>query len=229
MSLLDEPELDADRQAADRRLLETLHARALLGAAPTADAEALALRALIDAAPDAATLPLIRAVWGRIDATARPALAVHGAEAALFAADRFGLNLRLVDAPETALSAVAGRTRALIELGARPWWARLLARPDLRVVAAFPEAAHARPRAFLISAEPTGPTGNDRTFWVTDGTAPDARIVEQLSAAGLAAERLASAGGLKLFQLAGYVQPEDGRLDGAPGSLTGVIGAAPLF
>jgi hypothetical protein len=29
--------------------------------------------------------------------------------------------------------------------------------------------------------------------------------------------------------LAGYVQAEDGRLHDAPGSLSGVIGAAPLF
>ena len=35
--------------------------------------------------------------------------------------------------------------------------------------------------------------------------------------------------GLKLFMLAGYVQSEDGRLIDAPGSLKGVIGAAPVF
>jgi hypothetical protein len=34
---------------------------------------------------------------------------------------------------------------------------------------------------------------------------------------------------LKLFVLTGYVQAEDIRLDGAPGGLTGVIGAAPVF
>ena len=36
-------------------------------------------------------------------------------------------------------------------------------------------------------------------------------------------------GGLMLFVLTGYVQAEDIRLDGAPGGLTGVIGAAPVF
>ncbi|HWW12137.1 MAG TPA: hypothetical protein VN018_06455, partial [Brevundimonas sp.] len=55
------------------------------------------------------------------------------------------------------------------------------------------------------------------------------RIVEALGDAGLAATPLIEAGGLKLFVLAGYVQAEDGRLNGAPGTLSGVIGAAPLF
>ena len=44
---------------------------------------------------------------------------------------------------------------------------------------------------------------------------------------GVAADPLAEAGGLKLFALAGFYQPEDERLARAPGSLTGVIGAAP--
>lgn len=77
-------------------------------------------------------------------------------------------------------------------------------------------------------AEP-GPTGDDRTFWATDSSATDARIVEALAVAGLAAGPLIAAGGLKLFMLAGYVQADDGRLNGAPGELSGVIGAAPLF
>ena len=64
-------------------------------------------------------------------------VAVHGAEAALFAADRFGLNLRLTETAEAALAAVQGRGRALIDLDARPWWGRLLARPDLRFVDPF--------------------------------------------------------------------------------------------
>src|SRR5205085_1126308 len=41
----------------------------------------------------------------------------------------------------------------------------------------------------------------------------------------LAAAR--QAGGLKLFKLAGYYQPDDERLKRAPGRLSGVIGAAP--
>ncbi len=52
---------------------------------------------------------------------------------------------------------------------------------------------------------------------------------EAMGEAGLIADPLAAAGGLKLFALAGYVQAEDGRLTNAPGRLTGVIGAAPIF
>jgi hypothetical protein len=81
----------------------------------------------------------------------------------------------------------------------------------------------------MVAAAATAPTGDDRTFWTTDSRLPDADIVERLSGAGLAAEPLAAAGGLKLFMLAGYVQAEDGRLANAPGDLSGVIGAAPLF
>lgn len=229
MPLLDEPAEDEARRDADLALMRAMHARASLGPAPSPDAEALAVRAVVDEAPDTAGLDLLRGVWGRLDAVGRPALAVHGAEAALFAADRFGLNLRLVETPEAALAAVSGKGRALIEVGARPWWGRLLARPDLRVVAAFPETRHGRPRALMIAAAPPGPTGDDRTFWTTDSRLPDARIVEALGEAGLATEPLAAAGGLKLFMLAGYVQAEDGRLANAPGDLSGVIGAAPLF
>ena len=81
----------------------------------------------------------------------------------------------------------------------------------------------------MVATAPTGPTGEDRTFWVTDSSLSDARIVEALSGCGFVAHPLAAAGGLKLFMLAGYVQVEDGRLSGAPGSLSGIIGSAPLF
>ncbi|MDI6625345.1 MAG: hypothetical protein QME55_11495, partial [Brevundimonas sp.] len=85
------------------------------------------------------------------------------------------------------------------------------------------------PRALLVQPADTGPTGDDRTFWVTDSPLADARIVRRLGDAGLAADPLITAGGLKLFALAGYVQADDGRLNDAPGSLHGVIGAAPVF
>jgi hypothetical protein len=45
---------------------------------------------------------------------------------------------------------------------------------------------------------------------------------------GLVGDLLAEAGGLKLFALAGFIQPDDPRLVTAPGALKGVIGAAPL-
>ncbi len=226
--MLEEPALDPERLALDRRIAELLRERLTLDAPDRPDAEALALREVAEGT-DRGTQAILRAVWSRLDAPGRPAMVVHGVEAALMAVDRFGLNIRMASEPEDALAAVAGRTRAVIELGARPWWARLLARPELRVVAAYPDDARGRPRAFMISAETSGPTGDDRSFWVSDAAGPDARIVEALSAAGLAAEPLAAAGGLKLFMLAGYVQADDGRLTSAPGRLSGVIGAAPVF
>jgi hypothetical protein len=48
-----------------------------------------------------------------------------------------------------------------------------------------------------------------------------------MSRDGVAATLLVEAGGLKLFKLAGYYQPDDARLKRAPGKLSGVIGAAP--
>jgi hypothetical protein len=112
---------------------------------------------------------------------------------------------------------------------AKVWWGRLLADPELRVVGALPDDRNGLPRALMVQKTPPGPTGDDRTLWITDSQAPDARIVETMSTSGLAAMPLIAAGGLKLFMLAGYVQPEDGRLASAPGALSGVIGAAPLF
>ena len=53
--------------------------------------------------------------------------------------------------------------------------------------------------------------------------------MDALGEAGLIADPLAAAGGLKLFVLTGYVQADDGRLKTAPGRLNGVIGAAPIF
>jgi hypothetical protein len=105
----------------------------------------------------------------------------------------------------------------------------LLAEPTLSVVAALSDDRHGLPRALMVQRAQPGPTGDDRTFWATDSKGTDARIVETLGAAGLAASPLIAAGGLKLFMLAGYVQAEDGRLASAPGSLSGVIGAAPQF
>ena len=71
------------------------------------------------------------------------------------------------------------------------------------------------------------PTGHDETFWVTDSARNDLALEDALSNLGFAARPIAGGGGLKLFGLAGYVQRDDERLARAPGSLTGVIGAAP--
>jgi hypothetical protein len=71
------------------------------------------------------------------------------------------------------------------------------------------------------------PTGDDRTFWVTDAAQPASVVEEALSRDGVAATPLVQAGGLKLFVLAGFYQANDERLARAPGQLSGVIGAAP--
>lgn len=229
-ALLEEPRVDTDRLKLDHALIEALTARLASGDASTPDASTLALRALLAEADDMHQAAMLRALWGRIEAHTGPALVTAGPASGLLAADRFGLSARAVADPDAALAQVASGAHALIDLAtARPWWGRLLARPELRVIAALPDDRLGTPAALRIASAPTGPTGEDRTFWVTDTRLPDARIVEALESCGFVARPLASAGGLKLFMLAGYVQAEDGRLATAPGALKGVIGAAPLF
>jgi hypothetical protein len=228
MPLLDEPQADERLLALDRALAEAVRARVAAGARDRVDAAALAFRRLLSEA-DPAEASVLRAVWGRIEAATGPALVVCGGLAQALATDRFGLAVRPLSA-EDALKAAESGSRALLDLSPdRPWWGRLLARPDIRIVAALPDDRRARPQALLVSREVSGPTGDDRSFWVTDSGWSDARIVEALGAAGLIADPLAATGGLKLFMLTGYVQAEDGRLSDAPGRLTGVIGAAPIF
>lgn len=227
--MLREPPRDDERLALDRALAQAVRARLAAGPRPSVDADAIALREALSGlgAPQVAAA---RAVLGRIDAAQGAPLVVWGPASQVLAADRFGLVARLAAQPEAALAAVRDGARALMDLTATsPWWGRLLAEPDLRVVAALPDHGAGGPRALMVQRAPPGPTGADRTFWATDSALSDAGVVEALSAAGLAATPLIAAGGLKLFVLAGYVQAEDGRLEGAPGSLSGVIGAAPIF
>lgn len=224
-----EPEADTGRLALDRALAEAGRQRLAAGPRPTLDADAIALRDILTGLPRAESA-VVHAVLGRIDAANGAPLVVWGPTAQILAADRFGLTARTVAEPELALAAVRDGARALIELTpGKVWWGRLLAEPALRVVAALPDDRHGLPRTLMVQRAQPGPTGDDRTFWATDSSMPDARIVEVLGTAGLAASPLIAAGGLKLFMLAGYVQAEDGRLASAPGSLSGVIGAAPIF
>ena len=227
--MLDEAPEDPKRTACDAALRAALKARLSLGGTGRTDAEALALRDVLrGVGPDEATV--LKAVWGRLSAADGGPLVIWGATAQVLAADRFGLSGQTAAEPDQALDAAGRGARAVLDLTARtPWWGRLLARPELKIVAALPDDATARPRAVVVSRQAPGPTGDDRTFWVTDSARPDAEIVARLGQAGLAAQPLLSGGGLKLFVLAGYVQAEDGRLSGAPGDLTGVIGAAPVF
>lgn len=229
-ALLEEPRVDNDRLVLDQALIEALTDRLAAGTETSPDASTLALRALLAESYDPHQSAMLRALWGRIEARTGPAMVVAGPAAQLLAADRFGLAAQVAADPDAALAQAATGARALIDLAAgRPWWGKLLARPELRVVAALPDDRHGTPSALMVAASPTGPTGEDRTFWVTDSGLSEARIVEALAACGFVARSLTSAGGLKLFALAGYVQAEDGRLNSAPGSLSGVIGSAPLF
>ena len=225
--MLVEPPEDEARLALDRAVAEAVAARIAAGSRGSPDADAIALRALLADIP-AASRPSVRALAGRIEAATAALLTVHGPLSEALAADRFGLNFSRAADPIAALK-VAQTGRALIDISAGAWWGRLLAAPDLRVVAALPDDRHGRPHALLVARVQPGPTGDDRTFWVSDSPLSDARIIAALSDAGLAASPLATAGGLKLFALAGYVQAEDPRLASAPGALNGVIGAAPLF
>jgi len=224
--MLREPQLDEARLAADRAVLQAIQARVELGAHDGPDAEALALRRLLDGVTreEAAVL---RAVWGRM--TPDRSLVIWGGAAQVLAADRFGVAGRLAAEPEAALKAASEGAWAVLDVQPRPWWARLLAQPNLRVVGCLPDDRHLKPQVLIVSTGQPGPTGEDRTFWVTDSALPDAGVVGALGQAGLAAQPLSSSGGLKLFALSGYVQAEDGRLTDAPGRLHGVIGAAPLF
>jgi hypothetical protein len=224
-----EPEADAERLALDRAVAEAVRLRIALGPRPTPDADAIAQRELLTGLSPAATAA-VRAVLGRIDAATGAPLVVWGTASEILAADRFGLTARTAVEPDQALAAVRDGARALMDLTPdKAWWGRLLAEPTLSVVAALSDDRHGLPRALMVQRAQPGPTGDDRTFWATDSKGTDARIVETLGAAGLAASPLIAAGGLKLFMLAGYVQAEDGRLASAPGSLSGVIGAAPQF
>ncbi|MFN7128723.1 MAG: hypothetical protein ACK4OJ_06620 [Brevundimonas sp.] len=228
MGLLEEPQDDAVLSGLDRAVVEAVRARVAAGPRDRFDAGVLALRDLTaDLAPSERSA--LKALWGRIEAATGPSLVTCGGLALALATDRYGLGARPLSADD-ALKAVEGGSRAMLDLTSdRPWWGRLLARPELTIVAALPDDGRARPQAFLVSKEISGPTGGDRTFWVTDSGWSETKIVEALGEAGLVADPLAAAGGLKLFVLTGYVQAEDGRLSNAPGRLTGVIGAAPIF
>jgi chorismate mutase len=166
--------------------------------------------------------PFRLAVWGGRD----PGRAVELARL------RFGAapSLTQVARPEDALAA-ARTTGGVAVCCLSPdsaWWGRLLAEPRLKVFAALPCLTAWGPLAALAVAEvEVEPTGDDRTFWVTDAPGPARSVEEAMSRDGVAASLLAEAGGLKLFKLAGFYQADDARLARAPGKLSGVIGAAP--
>lgn len=249
------PSLDAVRariDAIDSQLLALVDERASL-AREVAAAKAAAgdsgkfalrpgretqlVRALIGRRKDA-TPSLITRIWRELigDSLSRQGpyhLSVYGAGRTIeHARLRFGAapSLRTVAKPEEALAAAKtlGGVAVMTLAADTPWWGRLLAEPKLKVFAALPCLAAWGPTGSLAVAEvEVEPTGQDITFWVTDAPGSAAAIEEVLSRDGVAGDLIADVGGLKLFALMGYYQPQDERLARAPGRLSGVIGAAP--
>ena len=156
----------------------------------------------------------------------------HSQEILVWARERFGFAPSFGYVEDAATAVAAARDLCHISiLGLDPrggaWWARLLAEKSVRIIAALPEMSQARPHAVAVASIAPEPTGDDLTFWVSDSTEREGRIIDDLGSRGFAAEWLCSAQGLKLFSIAGFVQETDPRLVGALGSLSGVIGSAP--
>ena len=203
--------------------------------------EAQILRRLIAAERGAASPSLIVRIWRELIGDSLSVqgpfhLSVWGGKdpgrAVELARHRFGAAppLRQVAKAEDAIA--QARTPGGVAVCAiapdNAWWGRLLAEPDAKVFAALPCLSAWGPMSALaVAAVDIEPTGDDRTFWVTDAAGPAAAVEEALSRDGVAADLLAEAGGLKLFTLAGFFQADDARLARAPGRLSGTIGAAP--
>ena len=203
--------------------------------------EAAILRRLVTAERAAASPGLVVRVWRELIGDSLSVqgpfhLSVWGAKdpgrAVELARHRFGVAppLRQVAKAEDAIA--QARTPGGVAVCAltpdSAWWGRLLAEPRLQVFAALPCLAAWGPMAALaVAAVEVEPTGDDRTFWVTDAPGPASAIEAALGRDGVAAGLVSEAGGLKLFMLAGFYMRQDERLARAPGSLSGVIGAAP--
>jgi chorismate mutase len=203
--------------------------------------EAQLLRTLLARPRNAANPSLITRVWRELigDSLSRQGpfhIAVFGGKSPARAVEtarmRFGAapGLVAVARPEDAIAAAKtpGGVAVLSLASDTPWWGRLLAEPNLKVFAALPCLSAWGPlNALAAAAIEIEPTGDDRTYWVTDAPGSAAAIEEALGRDGVAGDLIAEAGGLKLFALAGFYQADDERLARAPGRLTGVIGAAP--
>lgn len=214
---------DADRFGL-RPGRETQVLRKLLGSRRAAARPPLVVRIWRELMADSLSLqgPFHVSVWGGKD----PGRVME------LARMRFGAAppISQVARPEDALA--AARTRGGVAVAAlapdNAWWLRLLAEPKLKVFTTLPCLAAWGPLTALGVAEvEVEPTGDDRTFWVTDAPQGAGAIVEALSRDGVAATLMLDAGGLKLFVLSGFYQADDPRLARAPGRLSGVIGAAP--
>lgn len=196
------------------------------------------LKTLIGRPRKAATPSLIVRIWRELigDSLSRQGpfhIAVFGGGRTIeHARMRFGAAppLKTVAKPEDALAAAKtlGGVAVLSLSSDTPWWGRLLAEPKLKVFSSMPCLNAWGPQGSLAVAElDVEPTGQDRTFWVTDARGSATSIEEALSRDGVAGDLIADVGGLKLFALMGFYQANDERLARAPGRLSGVIGAAP--
>ncbi len=204
--------------------------------------EAQVLRALLARPRKAATASMIVRIWRELMAESLALqgpfkLTVWGGKAAARTVElarlRFGAAPSLDEAsgPEEALAAARrlGGVGVLTLSETVPWWAKLLAEPRLRVFSALPCLKAWGPMAALAVAEaPIEPSGSDDTYWVSDAPGPAKATIDALAKDGVAACLVQAAGGVKLYKLAGFYQPDDQRLMRAPGRLSGVIGAAPL-
>lgn len=248
-------EVRARIDAVDSELLRLLDERAGLAsavaaakrmAAPTSAPgfglrparETQVIRRLLDRPHASASVSLIVRLWRELMAESLKqqgpfSVAIFGGRDPARMADlgrlRFGAApaMRMVNTADEAMAAAEtlGGVGVVPLDGGAPW-ARLLARPGLRVFAILPcLAAWGRPQALAFARVEVEPSGWDQTLWVTDATGDVEGALSQL---GLAVAPLAESAGLRLFSLPGYVQPDDERLARAPGRLSGVIGAAPL-
>ena len=209
------------------------------------DREAMLIRKLLAMPRQAASEAVVVRIWRelisenlRIQGQARGGLHLnlstgeHSQEVLVWARERFGFapSYGYVNDPAAAIAAARDvRHVSVLSLDPRggAWWARLLAEPKVRIIAALPEMANSRPHAVALAAIAPEPTGDDITFWVSDSAERENKIIETLGQRGFAAEWLCTAQGLKLFGLSGYVQENDPRLGTALGSLSGIVGAAP--
>jgi len=203
---------------------ETQVLKKLLARPRTAARPSLVVRIWRELMADSLSLqgPFNLSVWGGRD----PGRVME------LARSRFGAapGLRVAAKPEEALAAARspGGVAILALAADAAWWGRLLAEPQLKIFSVLPCLAAWGPMAALAVAQvPLEPTGDDRTFWVTDAPQSARAIEETMSRDGVAATLLVETGGLKLFVLAGFYQADDPRLARAPGRLSGVIGAAP--
>lgn len=204
------------------------------------DRESQVLRGLLAKPREAATPGLIIRIWRELmaDSLYRQGdfsltcwTGKDAARTVELARLRFGVAppMTLAAKPEDVLAAarLKGGVGVLALTADNAWWGRMLAEPRVKVFAALPCLEAWGPTAALAIADvPIEPSGGDETFWVTDAPAPAGAIIEALGRTDVAARVLAQAGGLKLFVLSGFFQPQDPRLAAAPGDLKGVIGAA---